>query len=91
LDWILCSSSNMARTVVGWLDGELAEAVRKSVGLVSISPVTSQAIREAGFEPAAEAAVYTLDGLVAALVSAYWQKRRGQKPAESSVAPSNAD
>lgn len=37
------------------------------VKLVSIGPVTSSTLREAGFEPALEASDYTMDGLVAAI------------------------
>ena len=39
-----------------------------SVKLVTISPVTSAAVRECGFEPAAEATEYTTDGVIEALV-----------------------
>jgi len=38
--------------------------------LVTIGPVTSGAVRSAGLEVTAEAAVHTLDGLVAAVVDA---------------------
>jgi uroporphyrinogen-III synthase len=33
----------------------------------SIGPITSQALRDAGFEPAIEAGVYTVDGLIDAI------------------------
>ena len=45
-----------------------AEALRGGPRLVSIGPITSAALREAGLEPDLEAAEHTPDGLVAALV-----------------------
>jgi uroporphyrinogen III methyltransferase/synthase len=41
----------------------------RPVLLASIGPITSATIREAGFEPAVEAAVHTIPGLVAALAA----------------------
>lgn len=70
IDWILFSSSNMARGFFGWLDDELGEQVRKTARIGTISPVTSEAIRDAGYSVAAEAERYTIDGLVAAVVAA---------------------
>ena len=43
----------------GELQGKFASA--------SIGPITSQALRDAGFEPAIEAGVYTVDGLIDAI------------------------
>lgn len=43
----------------GELHGKFASA--------SIGPITSQALRDAGFEPAIEAGVYTVDGLIDAI------------------------
>ena len=45
------------------------EELRKSK-IVSISPVTSATLRELGFNPAAEAKVYTMAGVVDAIVNA---------------------
>lgn len=63
--WTTVTSSAIARSLVR-LFGDSLRRTR----LVSISPVTSATIRELGFEPAAEAEVYTMAGLVAALVKA---------------------
>jgi uroporphyrinogen III methyltransferase/synthase len=62
IDWVTVTSSAIARSLAG-LFGESLRQTR----LVSISPVTSHTLRELGFEPAAEADVYTMSGLVAAI------------------------
>jgi len=64
IDWVTVTSSAIARAVVGLF----GEGLRKS-RLASISPLTSDILRELGFEPAAEARAYTMDGLVAAVVA----------------------
>jgi uroporphyrinogen III methyltransferase/synthase len=66
-DWVLFSSSNIARSFTRWLSPEMAARVRAQVRLLSISPVTSAVIRELGFVVACEAKNYTLDGMVEAL------------------------
>ena len=48
----------------------LADVTLDSTRLASISPVTSQAAREAGLEVSVEAENYTWDGLLAAIVAA---------------------
>lgn len=68
IGWVFLSSSNMARGFLAWLDEDLAGVVREKVGLVSISPLTSDAIRSAGFSVAVEAREHTLDGMADALV-----------------------
>jgi uroporphyrinogen III methyltransferase/synthase len=62
IDWVTVTSSAIARAIVA-LFGESLRAAR----LASISPVTSQTLRELGHPPAAEAAEYTMAGLVAAI------------------------
>lgn len=62
IDWVTVTSSAIARSVVSLF----GEQLRKTK-LVSISPITSAALRELGFEPTAEAREYTMSGLVAAL------------------------
>jgi uroporphyrinogen III methyltransferase / synthase len=63
IDWITVTSSAIARSLAKLFGGELRRAK-----LASISPLTSGVLRELGFEPTAEAAEYTLPGLVAAIV-----------------------
>ena len=63
VDWVTVTSSAIARAIVGLFGEQLRKA-----RLASISPVTSQTLRELGHPPAAEAAQYTMAGLVAAIV-----------------------
>jgi uroporphyrinogen III methyltransferase/synthase len=65
IDWTTVTSSAIARSLVRLFDASLA-----CTRLVSISPLTSAALRELGQTPAAEATEYTMEGLVDAVVSA---------------------
>jgi uroporphyrinogen-III synthase len=38
--------------------------------LASISPITSQTLRELGYEPTVEATTYTMDGIIEAILGA---------------------
>jgi uroporphyrinogen III methyltransferase/synthase len=58
-----------ASAVRGYVDA-IGEDLAKQIGAVSIGPQTSEALREAGIEVRAEAKESTLDGLVAAVLSA---------------------
>jgi uroporphyrinogen III methyltransferase/synthase len=70
VDYITLTSSNIARAVLGCLDAETSQRVRSGgVRLVSISPVTSAAIRALGFPVAAEAREFTTEGVVQALLA----------------------
>jgi uroporphyrinogen III methyltransferase/synthase len=62
IDWITVTSSTIARSLVALFGADL----RRSK-LASISPITSGVLRELGFEPAVEAAEYTMAGLIAAM------------------------
>ena len=64
IDWVTVTSSSIARAIVG-LFGEQLRRTR----LASISPVTSQTLRELGHPPAVEAEEYTMPGLVAAIAA----------------------
>ncbi len=65
-DWVTVTSSSTARNLVAAVGKEALEGVR----IASIGPVTSRAVRELGLEVAVEARLYTLDGLVEAVLEA---------------------
>jgi uroporphyrinogen III methyltransferase/synthase len=62
IDWITVTSSAIARSLFRLFGEELSRAK-----LASISPVTSQTLRDVGLEPAAEASPHTMAGLVQAI------------------------
>ncbi len=65
IDWVTVTSSAIARSLVALY----GPALRHS-RLVSISPVTSEVLRELGYPPSVEAATYTMHGVVAAMTKA---------------------
>ncbi|MCH2128423.1 MAG: uroporphyrinogen-III C-methyltransferase [Pirellulaceae bacterium] len=64
-DWVTVTSSAIARSLVALFGEDLQKA-----RLASISPVTSNTLRELHIEPTAEAADYTIDGMVKAILQA---------------------
>lgn len=64
IDWLTVTSSAIAHSVVRLFGPALAQ-----IRLASISPITSQTLRELGHSPTAEATVYTLDGVVDAILA----------------------
>lgn len=65
LDWMTVTSSAIARSLV-----RLFGPALKKTRLVSISPITSATLRELGYEPAAEATEYTMEGVVQTIQAA---------------------
>jgi uroporphyrinogen III methyltransferase/synthase len=65
IDWVTITSSSIARAIVS-LFGEQLRRTR----LASISPITSQTLRELGHPPVVEAKKYTMAGLVEAMATA---------------------
>ena len=65
IDWIAVTSSAIALSLVRLLGDAL-----KKAKLASISPITSQTLRDSGHAVAAEAAEYTMAGVVAAILQA---------------------
>ncbi len=63
INWITVTSSSIARSLARMFGPQLSKA-----RLASISPVTSAELRHLGFEPTVEAQVYTLGGLVEAIL-----------------------
>lgn len=62
LDWMTVTSSAIARSLAALFGEQL-----RQTKLASISPITSDVLRELGYEPAAEAKEYTMAGLVEAI------------------------
>jgi uroporphyrinogen III methyltransferase/synthase len=65
IPWVTVTSSAIARSLAA-LFGEQLRKTR----LVSISPITSAALRELGYEPAVEARTYTIPGIIEAMLQA---------------------
>jgi uroporphyrinogen III methyltransferase/synthase len=65
IDWVTVTSSAIARSLARMFGPDLRHA-----RLASISPITSETLRQLGREPAAEGAIYTMDGVVQAIVAA---------------------
>jgi uroporphyrinogen III methyltransferase/synthase len=65
IDWVTVTSSAIARSVVKMFGDDLRKAK-----LASISPVTTRTLQEIGYAPAAEAAQYTMPGVVDAILRA---------------------
>ncbi len=63
VDWVTVTSSSIA----GWLAKQLSQQLAHT-RLVSISPVTSETLRQHGWEPQVEATTYTMDGVVDAIL-----------------------
>ncbi len=63
INWVTVTSSAIARSLAALFGDDLRKA-----RLASISPITSQTLRELGYEPAAEAVEYTMRGVIAAIV-----------------------
>ncbi len=62
-DWVIITSSAIARST-----SQLVPEAMKSSNIVSISPITSGVIRELGYDVTVEAKVYTMDGIVQAIL-----------------------
>ncbi len=65
VDWVTVTSSAIARSLAALFGDQLAGS-----RLASISPITSQTLRDQGLSPAVEAEQYTMPGLVAAILQA---------------------
>ena len=76
IDWVTVTSSAIARSLAKMFSDEL-----RNSRLASISPVTSDTLRQLGFEPHVEAEVYTMQGVVDAICRL---GRPGQVPGQRS-------
>jgi len=77
VDYVTLTSSNIARALVRSLEASGLAVLRDGrVRLVTISPVTSAAVRELGLPVAAEAREYTVAGVVTALLEDVQEKEK---------------
>jgi uroporphyrinogen III methyltransferase / synthase len=65
IQWVTVTSSAIARSLVSMFGNDLCKT-----HLASISPITSAALRECGFEPTVEATEYTTEGVANAIEQA---------------------
>ena len=70
LDWITVTSSAIARRLHKLLPAEARDLIGTRIRLASISPITSETLRELGWPVAVEAPTFTWPALVQALVAA---------------------
>jgi uroporphyrinogen III methyltransferase/synthase len=75
IDWITVTSSAIARSLVQLFGADLRKA-----RLASISPVTSDVLRQLGYPPAVEAVPYTMEGVAEAITSARGELPSSDKP-----------
>jgi uroporphyrinogen III methyltransferase/synthase len=69
IDYVLLTSSNIARAFFGGLDDVCRGRIRDGhTRLVTISPVTTAAVTALDFPVAVEARIYTTDGLLQAVI-----------------------
>jgi uroporphyrinogen III methyltransferase/synthase len=68
VDWITLTSSAITERLHALLPDDALRQVGRSVRLASLSPVTTEAAARLGWNVAAEAKVYTWDGLVRAII-----------------------
>lgn len=80
LDWIALSSPAMARRLVDLLPAASLKHLGLRTRLASISPVTTEACSELGLPVAAEAATFTWDGLLQAIVQVETGGRHRSEP-----------
>lgn len=75
IDYVTLTSSNIARALIATLDETCRGRIQSgAVKLIAISPETGRAVRELGLPVAAEADVYTTEGLVSALAATVAQE-----------------
>jgi uroporphyrinogen III methyltransferase / synthase len=76
--WVTLTSANIARQFLALLPEVARMRIGQNLHLASISPVTTEAVKEKGYAVAAEAKEYTAAGVVAAIVQAVCVGREGK-------------
>ncbi|WP_406700701.1 uroporphyrinogen-III C-methyltransferase [Singulisphaera sp. Ch08] len=75
LDWITLTSSAITERLHSLLTESARARIGREIRLASLSPVTSETARRLGWNVAAEAKVYTWEGLVEAIVEVVTTER----------------
>ena len=73
LDIVTFTSSSTVSNLKAMLGGDMA--LLKEIRIASIAPITSQTVRDLGFEVTAEAEESTIPGLVSAILNSFGQKK----------------
>jgi uroporphyrinogen III methyltransferase/synthase len=79
IDAVTFTSASTARNFAALIGGGPETGIWNRAVAVSIGPVTSAAAKELGMPVAAEAAEYTIDGLVTALGAYFAGNREGER------------
>jgi uroporphyrinogen III methyltransferase/synthase len=76
-DWVTFTSSSTVRNFAAVVGAEALAGALAGVKVASIGPITSATARELGIEVTVEASVFTVDGLVEAILRAVSLKQEG--------------
>ena len=69
IEWVTLTSANIARSLLARLDATCRRRIETGeIKLVSISPVTTEAVQKLGYPVAAEATHATTEGVIEALI-----------------------
>ncbi len=82
LDAVTFTSSSTVRNFVEQFSAGEVARIRDQAVIASIGPITSETARELGLPPTVEAAEYTLEGLLAALVNYFENASAGRERIE---------
>lgn len=74
IDFITLTSSNIARGLIRLLDDQAKSHLGQEMQIISISPVTTAAVREMGFEVGAQAKKFTAEGIVEVMLALAGQR-----------------
>jgi uroporphyrinogen III methyltransferase/synthase len=75
IDWVTLTSPAIARRLHALLPPEARDRIGREIRLASLSPVTTEAVRDLGWKVAAEATEFTWPGLVQAIVEQVAKER----------------
>lgn len=76
VDWVTLTSSAIARRFAALYSGSRPDGNSGRLKFASISPLTSQAAREAGIEPTVEASEFTVEGLLESILE--YERRQSE-------------